>query len=190
MTKHDEMKILRIELPEDILKAKWCGDFERAQRLIDMRLSDGRTPENQRQRLILEKEILRRLPLDYAYTLEEGLALVQQEIPDFTMEELQDLMDHSAVEWIYIKGVPHLAKRFYSHLLNTDPVISGRAGKTADFEEEDETKLLNENIHKMQESGGLYRHVKIRSKLQIKDSPLRQARKCGFICRSRQRQAT
>ena len=61
MTKHDEMKILRIELPEDILKAKWCGDFERAQRLIDIRLNDGLTPENQRQRLILEKEILRRL---------------------------------------------------------------------------------------------------------------------------------
>ena len=97
MTKHDEMKILRIELPEDILKAKWCGDFERAQRLIDIRLNDGLTPENQRQRLILEKEILRRLPLDYAYTLEEGLALVQQEIPDFTMEELQDLMDRSCV---------------------------------------------------------------------------------------------
>ena len=150
MTKHDEMKILRIELPEDILKAKWCGDFERAQRLIDIRLNDGLTPENQRQRLILEKEILRRLPMDYAYTLEEGLALVQKEIPDFTMEELQDLMDHSRVEWIYFNGVPHLAKRYYSHLLNTDPVISGRAGKSANFEEDDKTKVLNENMRKLQ----------------------------------------
>ena len=177
MTKHDEMKILRIELPEDILKAKWCGDFERAQRLIDIRIQNKQLPESQRQRLILEKEILRRLPLDYAYTLEEGLALVQQEIPDFTMEELQNLMDQSAVEWIYIKGVPHLAKRFYSHLLNTDPVISGRAGKAADFEEEDETRLLNENMHKMQEDGGIYYHMKIRSNLKIKDSAFEPGKK-------------
>ncbi len=177
MTKHDEMKSLRIELPEDILKAKWCGDFERAQRLIDMRLSDGRTPESQRQRLMLEKEILARLPLDYTYTLEEGLKLVQEEIPDFTMEELTNLVDQGVIDWIYIKGVPHMAKRFYSHLLNTDPVISGRAGKAADFEEEDETKLLNENIRKMQENGGIYRHVKIRSKLRIKDSSFEPGKK-------------
>ena len=177
MTKHDEMKILRIELPEDILKAKWCGDFERAQRLIDIRIQNEQIPESQRQRLILEKEILRRLPLDYAYTLEEGLALVQQEIPDFTMEELQDLMDRSCVEWIYIKGVPHLAKRFYSHLLNTDPVISGRAGKSADFEEDDETKFLNENMHKMQEEGGIYYHMKIRANLKIKDSSFEPGKK-------------
>ena len=92
-------------------------------------------------------------------------------------KELQDLMDRSCVEWIYIKGVPHLAKRFYSHLLNTDPVISGRAGKSANFEEDDETKVLNENMRKMQESGGLYYHMKIKTKLQIKDSAFEPGKK-------------
>ena len=177
MTKQDEMKSLRIELPEDILKAKWCGDFERAQRLIEIRLNDGQTPENQRVRLALEKEILARLPLDYTYTAEAAVELVQKQIPDFTLEELNQLLDQGAIDWIYIKGVPHLSRRFYETLLVVNPYISGRAGGVDDFEEKAETQLLNDHIHKMQEQGGIYHHIKIRTKLKIKDSAFKAGEK-------------
>lgn len=177
MTKQDEMKFLRIELPEDIVKAKWCGDFERANRLIDIRLNDGRTPENQRVRLALEKEILARLPLDYTYTVEAAAELVQREIPDFTVDEIRQLMDQGAIDWIYIKGVPHLSRRFYETLLAVNPSISGRAGGVDDFEEKEETKLLNDTMHKMQELGGLYHHIKLRAKLGIRDAAFRPGEK-------------
>ena len=173
MTKQDEMKSLRIELPEDIMKAKWCGDFERAKRLIDIRLNDGRTPQNQRTRLTVEKEILERLPLDYIYTVEEAVELVQQQIPDFTVEEVEEMMDQGAIDWIYIKGVPHLSRRFFETLLAVNPSISRRAGRVADFEDKAKTKLLNDNIKKMQEQGGVCHHIRLRAKLRIKDEVFR-----------------
>ena len=33
-----DIETLAIALPEDILKAKWCGDFERAFHLIELYL--------------------------------------------------------------------------------------------------------------------------------------------------------
>lgn len=165
----DDIKSLCIELPEDIQKAKWCGDFQRAQRLIEIRLADGRTPKSQLTRLRLEKEILERLPLYYIYSMDEAVQLVQKDIPDFSREELCDLMDHGAIDWIYIKGEPYLAQRFYETLLKVDPSISRRAGGIGDFEEDEETKLLNDTMHRMQKTGGLCRHIRIRAQLKVKD---------------------
>ena len=166
----EDMKSLCIELPEDVLRAKWCGDFERAQRLIDVRLADERTPDSQRTRLRLEKEILDRMPLDFTYSMEEAVQLVQKDIPDFSMEELNRLMDTGSVEWIYIHGKPVLANRFYETLRKVDPSISRRAGGVADFEEDPEVQMLNRTIRQMQEQGGVCRHIHLKATLQIKDA--------------------
>lgn len=169
----EDIQSLQINLPEDILKAKWCGDFERAQRLIDVRLSDIRTPKFLLPRLTLEKEILARLPLDYTYTISEATALVQKDIPDFTEAEFCELMDQGAIDWIYIHGTPYMAKRFYETLLKVNPLIARRAGKEGDFEALPGTQLLNRNMREMQELGGVCRHIHIRAKLQIKDRAFR-----------------
>ena len=52
----DQIQYLEIPLPEDIEKAKWCGDFPRAQRLIRQRLEGGRLPFAVQKRLELERE--------------------------------------------------------------------------------------------------------------------------------------
>ena len=80
------IELMAIALPEDVLKAKWCGDFDRAKRLIDRKLASEKTPVCLKKRLELEREILQRLPLDYTYTQEEAVKLVQRDIPDFTSE--------------------------------------------------------------------------------------------------------
>ena len=126
--KQDDVRMLAVELPEDILKAKWAGDFNRADRLIDWYLRSDRVPEFMKKRLLVEREILEHLPEDYAYTLEEGLALMQQDIPDFTMEELETLIDERKVDWLYIDGTLRLAARFYQTLRDVNPDIARRAG--------------------------------------------------------------
>ena len=69
----DDICCLETQLPEDIEKAKWCGDFARAGRLIAQRLQNPKTPAFLRERLALEQEILLRLPLDYCYSEPEAL---------------------------------------------------------------------------------------------------------------------
>ena len=124
-----EMQSLAINLPEDIMKAKWAGDQKRALRLIARYLSQDSTPNYIKTRLRIEKEILERFFLDYTFSEEEAVAFVQKEIPDFSLEELESWMDKGTVEWTYINGKPYLASRFYEALQDVYPEIARRAGK-------------------------------------------------------------
>ena len=52
---------LAVVLPEDIEKLKWRGEFDRAVCRIDSRLEKD-IPLALRKRLMIEKEILKRMP--------------------------------------------------------------------------------------------------------------------------------
>ena len=69
-------KTLAVMLPEDIEKLKWRGDFDRALSTIDSRLKRD-IPQALRKRLMIEKEILKRMPGQYPYTWEEALAVLR-----------------------------------------------------------------------------------------------------------------
>ena len=61
-----------MELPEDILKEKWSGNFDRAKKLIAQRLSED-IPRALRCRLDLELKNLEDLENCYTVTREEAL---------------------------------------------------------------------------------------------------------------------
>ena len=84
--KYSDLQYLTVGLPEDIEKLKWYGDFERAEKVINMRLEKD-IPEALRKRLNLEKWILKRMPLEYVYTEEEALKLLQETLEGVTAEE-------------------------------------------------------------------------------------------------------
>ncbi|MFR8208714.1 hypothetical protein [Hominenteromicrobium sp.] len=73
-----DIETLAIALPEDILKAKWCGDFDRAFHLIDLYLANEKVPAFMKTRLALEREVLKALPTGYTYSEEDALALVRR----------------------------------------------------------------------------------------------------------------
>ena len=165
-------RYLEIPLPEDVEKAKWCGDFDRALRLIHRKLSEGKLPFAARKRLELEEHILRRLPLDYRYSEEEGLALLREHIPDFTREELQELEDSGAIDWIYIQGKPHFSSSFYDTLEKVYPDIARRAGLPP-AEESKERKLLYDTVRKLEETGSAASRIRLRARLRVADSAFR-----------------
>ena len=66
-----DIETLAIALPEDILKAKWCGDFDRAFHLIDLYLANEKVPAFMKTRLALEREVLKALPTGYTYSEED-----------------------------------------------------------------------------------------------------------------------
>ena len=102
-------------LPEDIEKLKWNGAFTRAIRLIDLRLQKD-LPQMLRERMIIEKEILKRMPLAYPFNRQQALEKMRAELRDFQDEELDILVDEGAVEWIFVNGEMHFAELFLESL--------------------------------------------------------------------------
>lgn len=172
----NDMAPLKVELPEDILKAKWCGDFERAQRLIAMYLKNDKAPECVKARLKIETEIIKSLPLDYVYTEEEALKMLQEKIPGFTETEFQQLIDTSAVDWIYINGKLHACRKFLDTLLKVHPDLAARAGES-DGDESDERKLLNQNCDDMIKNGKAQWHIRLRAHIKVAESAFRKGEK-------------
>ncbi len=158
---------LSTPLPEDIAKLKWSGHLDQAARVIDLRLETD-LPQAMRQRLIIEREILKRLPGQYPYTWEDARRILAEEIRDFKDEELTQLWEGDAADWIYIDGRVHFRSSFLANILKTRPAYGARVvrgerleGKRKNFQ------LLEETIERMKEKGGLGYRFRIRSTMKI-----------------------
>ncbi len=157
---------LCMSLPEDILKAKYFGDFNRAQELIDKHLNDEKTVSCIKDRLEFEKIVLKELPLEYPYSIAEGLEIIRKEISDFTLDELNEWVRNEKIDWIYVDGKEHLSHRFFDTMKKVYPDIA----KRANIEDHDEHfSLLEENMKEMKLKGSSAYHFKVRTSIQIND---------------------
>lgn len=174
MNQNDLYRYAGLGLPEDIRHYKEFGDFENAVRLIDLRLADEKTPECLRKELICQREICQRMERCYPYTKEEGLKLVQESIPDFTMAELEAYMDNGRITWHYIKGEIHLISSFFGTLRKTVPAFAARLPKPKEevregHELRDRNAMLDRGAMLMKEKGSMSARMKIRAIVRIKD---------------------
>ncbi|HWR19883.1 MAG TPA: transglutaminase-like domain-containing protein [Clostridia bacterium] len=170
---NDSFCYLNIGLPEDILRRKLCGDFQGALRLIELRLKKE-IPEALRQCLIVERELINRLEGDYQYSLEEAMAIIRKDIPDFTEEEFRTLVDEFKIDWIYVKGSERYFDRFYDTLLKVNKEFAARAKAShshVDGEDEDgeEEGMLDRVIRIMKEKGSFGVRLRIKATVKIKD---------------------
>ena len=172
MNVHDLIAYQNIGLPDDILRRKLHGDFAGALRLIDKRLQDPKTSHALANCLKFHKEMMQRLPKDFPYSKEEALAIVQKDIPDFTMDELEELMDSRDIRWIYIAGEERIFCRFYSSILKAVPGMAQRANAKLAGVESNTTPTenpLNPIIAKMKAQGSLSYKIRIRAGVKLKD---------------------
>lgn len=160
----EKIKSLVYPLPEDVQLAKDAGDFEKENRLIDMYLNDEKTPSFLKDRFLVEKEIIRRLPNEYPYTESEQLKIIREEIPDFTMEELHEAMDSRKLDWIYVNKEVHIQKRAYASMKKVYKDIASRA-----HEPHQENVLLNDFMHELKEKGKLSYHIHLKTEIGLKD---------------------
>ncbi len=70
------------DLPEDINRLIVFGDFTKALELIDLYMTRN-IPKILKDRLIFEKDRIRRFKQDYIYSFDEALSIAQKEIKDF-----------------------------------------------------------------------------------------------------------
>ena len=165
---------LNIGLPDDILRLKLHGDFEGAIRLIDHKLAGDGLPQTFRNCLIVQREIIRRLPENYVYTKQQALARVQEHIPDFTEEEFDRMDLDNRLDWIYIQGVPHYFDRFYESLVKTDRTFAARAGEYKVLSDGGSTAgaaedPLDRTARIMKETGRCSNRIRIQATVRLKD---------------------
>ena len=174
MNINDTLQYMRFPIPEDILRRKMHGDYEGAIRLIDRRLQEADLPEPLRCSLLVQKKICCELPGEFPYSREDALAIIRTDIPDFTEEELEELVDQRKIRWIYVNGEERYFKLFYDSLCKAVPEFSLRVQqKTGSMESLSATKdaaaFRDATIEKMKKNGSMTVRIRVRSAVKLKD---------------------
>lgn len=175
---NDHFRYLNIGLPEDILRRKMHGDFKGAIRLIDRRLADESTPQALRSCLIVQREIISRVEMDYPYTKEEAITIIREHIPEFEETEFDERLDNGRIRWIYVDGEVRIFNRFFQSMVKADPPFAARAGVTLPGVESTVNKnvkgLIDRTIEKMKEQGSITNRIRIRATVKVKDEMFEQ----------------
>ena len=137
-----------------------------------------------KERLVLERDIIRRLPLQYPFSHQAALAFATERIEGFSEEELENLIDENAIDWLYIEGERRIKDDFVDNLVKTRKDIRARIfDKSALAEGELEGRLRDQTIKRMKEKGGLAYYFRIRSTLKIREAAFEPGKQYVFICR-------
>ena len=171
--RYTDLKYLAVPLPEDLSKLKGYGDFERMARVIDLKLNKDGLPEAMRNRLLLEKEIIRLLPREYPYTAAEALAQLRERLGAFEMDELEHLRDLDAVEWAYINGEVKYKNNFLSNLVKTRKAYADRLLDKHDPSAQEHQRLYDA-IALMRRDGALSMRFHVHAKMDFFPEPGRE----------------
>lgn len=166
MDLNHNFKYLQTGLSDDILRYKAYGDFEGAIQLIERKLKSGNLSMAMRNSLIVQREIINRLPENYPFTKDQAISKVQKYIPDFTEAEFDERVLNGEIEWIYLQGIPHYFDRFYESLIKTDSDFATRAGLRSTTNKENP---LDRAAHIMRERGSISNRIRVRASVRIKD---------------------
>ena len=174
MNINDSLKYLQYGVPDDILRRKLAGDYSGAIRLIDRRLTEDGLTDSMKGSLLVQRKICEMLPSEFPYSKEDALEIVRKNIPDFTMEELEELIDARRIRWIYVNGEERIFNRFFSSLCKAAPGFAQRAGvkmpgvesATAGSQEDSRLDIA---MKKMRTNGSMTNRIRIRATVRMKD---------------------
>ena len=162
-----DMKYLKVNLPEDILKLKWAGYFEGAVKLIDLRLNKE-IPLALRKRLELEKEIIREIKDNYTYNFDQALKRMQDNIEGFTEEELIVLQNEGQADWILIDGKVMFNSSFYGTLIKTRADLEARLIHKSSEDGSKRKDFLGQNIKDTVANGQASYFIHLKSLVKVK----------------------
>lgn len=152
---------LSMPLPEDILKRKWAGDLDGAIKAIDMRL-EKELPSMLRERLICERERIRRLPTQYPWNRAEALAKLREIVPSVTEEQFDRWELEGRIDFIYIGGEKRYFVRCHRSITK-HPDLVRQAGR----EVRPENAWLDPMIREIKEKGSLTKHITLETSIYV-----------------------
>ena len=172
-----DMNYCGVPLPDDVAAMKHAGFFDDCRAAIANYLS-GDIPDCLRKRLELELTRLDFLPLsEYPYTDEEALSLLRETFRDFKDEELPQLVNSRAADWLYIKGVRHFHRRFIANILTTRDDYAARQLHPAAEDEASAARKgrIKSNIALMKEKGGRAARITVKQTFSLKPEAVENA---------------
>ena len=167
----ESLSALTAPLPEDVEHLREIGDFDGAARHISLWLS-RKIPDVLRDRLLLEKEILRRLPEDYPYSETKMKLKLRKYLPGLTEKEFHMLSDEGRLDWVFVAGEKHYFVDAVDVVLN-DPAWAKRnaAELHEPYEEYPEGyDIVRSTISTMKSAGTCAASFKVHAEIRIKDS--------------------
>lgn len=167
------LEALTLGLPEDVERYVMYGDFDSAERLIDIYMNRN-IPELLKKRFQYEKRRMRRLTLDYIYSFDEALEMSVKKIKDFSGEELQRMMDERFADWTYINGRVMLHDNFLETIIKVVPNISDRLLEKHEDKETGNTDVLNEVIEDIINKGEKKYFIHVKAGLKLKEETARE----------------
>ena len=171
------LEALAVELPEDIARLKAVGHLKLAKRVIQKRLEKD-LPKLLRERLLLEQEILERLPQQYPYSWQSAINKMKETFSDFENEELDDLLAEGAFEWICIEGEIKIKDNFVENLIKTRKDLEFRLlNEEALWDRRAQLNMLDDVMHQMKEKGSLRSKIHIKSSAVLRPSARREGEK-------------
>lgn len=172
-----DMSYCGVPLPDDVAAMKAAGFFDDCRATIRTYL-EGDLPDCLRKRLELELTRLDFLPLsEYPYTDEEALKLLAETFRDFQPEELPQLVNTRAADWLYIKGVRHFHRRFIANIITTrEDYASRQLHPTAEDEADAQRKArIKENIAIMKDKGCRAARLTVKQTFSLKPEAVKDA---------------
>lgn len=170
-----DMSYCGVPLPDDVAAMKAAGFFDDCRAAIASYLS-GDLPDCLRRRLELELTRLDFLPLsEYPYTDEGALKLLRETFRDFKPEELPQLVNARAADWLYIKGVRHFHRRFVENIITTRADYAARQlhPTAEDAADAARRQRILENIPLMKERGSRAARITIQQTFSLKPEAVR-----------------
>ena len=168
---YEDIEYLAVQLPEDILKEKWSGNFERARAVIQSRLR-GELPYPLRRRLELEFMNLDNLESSYTVSKEEALKQVRERIPGMTEEEFDRLQEEGKIDWIYLEGEVMYIDSFCATLFKVYPELWKRSaeGDKSDY------RMLDRLIADLSDGQEISAHIHIKQTLSVAPEAVEEGR--------------
>ena len=171
MTK--DLSYLSYPLPPDIQRLFEAGDFDRMARVIRQRLEDPRVPKTLHERLRFQLIIAKEIPEYYRLTQADMLTILQENINDFTEDELEALRDDGTLDWRYINGEVHFRNNCLDALLKVRKEYALRA-KDPEVQAAADARgqRLNAMITRMKEEGGMHVRFELHEEMTVKSDRL------------------
>lgn len=161
-----------VDLPEDIQKTIYYGDYRKALKLIDIFLKRN-IPDILKDRLNFEKDRIRRFKEDYVYSYDEAFNLAKKEIASLTEEEFENLKEERYIDWIYIDGNATFHKRFLNNIKKVNIHMRNRFLNPI----QDDSKLLDDIIDKIIERGEVKYLIHVKTGLKLRKEHIRPGEK-------------
>lgn len=158
---NDDYRFLDVGLPAEIERFKAAGHLQEAREACLVGLTGDPVPELA-ARLRVECHRLGRLPQQFCISRARALELIRAEWPEFTEEQLDDLVRRKRIDWRFVDG----EQRFLDNFLDSLRVYPAEVPDLKPAAPSD-TAARDAMLASMRERGGAARVITIRASIAV-----------------------